>query len=321
MITVAIAGATGGVGRTILDHLELSSNKFKVVVLSRKPPEEAAGLSVAGTKYIHVDYGDVDVLAKLLGELDVHTVISTIGISSAETSRAQCNLIKAADKSSATKRLIPSEYWAKTVPELLPLDPTVQWWLDAASLLQSSSLHYTRIVCGWFMDYWGMPIVKSHLSDFSWGVDLFNRRAAIPGDGKNILSLTLIGDVARAVLLLLEAEEWPEWTFAVGDNVSFNEFLGIAERLAGSKFELTYDSLQELENGKVTLLPKPGSTAWEASASETQDRKDMLTLYGKFYTSAVLDLSQESPQLSAVFPDWNPKKLESFLAEVWQGRP
>ncbi|OQV09752.1 hypothetical protein CLAIMM_13841 [Cladophialophora immunda] len=292
MITVAIAGATGGVGRTILDHLELSG-KFEVVVLSRKLPGAAAS---AGTKYLQVDYGDVEGLASALTENNVHTVISTIGISSLETSQAQCNLIKAADRSSATIRLIPSEWWAKTVPELLPLDPTVQRWLDAASLLKSSSLQYTRIACGWFMDYWGMPYVKSHLSDFSWGVDIFNRKAAIP------------------------EMEWPEWTFAVADSVTFNEFLRIAERVRGSKFELTYDTLEDLKHGKATVLPNPGATVWDASPAETQERKDYLVLFGNFYVSGVLDLSKE-PQFSARFPDWRPTKLEAFLEGLWQGKP
>ncbi|OAP59583.1 hypothetical protein AYL99_06881 [Fonsecaea erecta] len=317
MITVAIAGATGGVGRTILEHLEFS-NKFNVIVLSRKAPDKIA--SAAPTTYLQVDYDNVDSIANTLDKHNVHTIVSAIGINSAETSQAQCNLIRAADRSGATKRLIPSEYWAKTVPELLPLDPTVQWWLDAALLLQSGSLQYTRIACGWFMDYWGMPYVKSHLSDFSWAVDLFNRKAAVPGDGGNVISLTLIDDVARAVLLLLEAEEWPEWTFPIGDSLTFNEFLRVAERVRGSKFELTYDSPEDLEQGKVTILPNPGTRAWTASDRETQDRRHSLVLFGRFYVSGVLDLSKEQ-QFSARFPDWRPKRLEEFLKEVWQGKP
>ncbi|OAL34320.1 hypothetical protein AYO20_06373 [Fonsecaea nubica] len=346
MITVAIAGATGGVGRSILDHVE-QSHKFRVIVLTRKASE--ASVSEEGTRYLHVDYDDVDGLADTLTTHNVHTVVSTIGISSPATSAAQCNLIRAADKSSATKRLIPSEFWAKTVPDLqrtgtnshgvallslLPLDPTVQWWLDAASLLEFSSLQYTRISCGWFMDWrlgkeltfddsadWGMPHVKSHLSDYSWAIDVFNRKAAIPGDGANVLSLTLIGDVARAILLLLEAEDWPEWTFAVGDSVTFREFVSIAERVrGGTPFEITHDTLDDLNQGKVTILPNPGSAAWDASPTETAARKESLILFGKLYISRVWDLSKE-PQFSTRCPEWRPKKLEEFLEEVWLGRP
>ncbi|KAH0841194.1 NmrA-like family protein [Fonsecaea pedrosoi] len=318
MITVAVAGATGGVGRSILDHVE-QSHKFRVIVLTRKASE--ASVSEAGTRYLHVDYDDVEGLADILTTHNVHTVVSTIGISSPDTSAAQCNLIRAADKSGATKRLIPSEFWAKTVPDLLPLDPTVQWWLDAASLLESSSLQYTRISCGWFMDYWGMPHVKTHLSDYSWAIDVFNRKAGIPGDGANVLSLTLIGDVARAILLLLEAEDWPEWTFAVGDSVTFHEFVSIAERVrGGAPFEITHDTLDDLNQGKVTILPNPGSAAWDASPSETAARKESLILFGKLYVSGVWDLSKE-PQFSTRCPEWRPKKLGQFLEEVWLGRP
>lgn len=41
---------------------------------------------------------------------DIHTIISTIGLVSDETSQSQLNLIEAAEKSTTTQRFIPSEF-------------------------------------------------------------------------------------------------------------------------------------------------------------------------------------------------------------------
>jgi hypothetical protein len=59
---------------------------------------------------IYVDYDDVESLKNALEEHNVHTVLSTISIKSDVQTRAQLNLIKAADKSSITKRFAPSEW-------------------------------------------------------------------------------------------------------------------------------------------------------------------------------------------------------------------
>ena len=61
-------------------------------------------------QHIQVDYSDVSLLANAIQKHEIDTIISTIGIYSDETSQAQLNLIQAAEKSTVTKRFIPSEY-------------------------------------------------------------------------------------------------------------------------------------------------------------------------------------------------------------------
>ncbi len=116
---------------------------------------------------------------------------------------------------------------------ILHVDPTVQRWIDAAELLKSSRLQYTRFVPGFFMDYWGMPHVSTHLGDFSWAIDMINRRAALPGDGKPLISLTLSTDLARFMVRMLDEPEWDEFSVVVGSDVSFDEFLSLAEKVRG----------------------------------------------------------------------------------------
>ena len=78
-----------------------------------------------------------------------------------------------------------------------------------------------------------MPYVQTHLGDFSWAIDVFNRQAAIPGDGEAIISLTHSVDLARFMVRMLEEQEWEEFSIVVGTDITFNEFLKLAERVRG----------------------------------------------------------------------------------------
>ena len=59
---------------------------------------------------VPVNYSDVESLSHRLEENGVHTIISTMSMTSEECSKSQLNLIRAADNASSTKRFIPSEY-------------------------------------------------------------------------------------------------------------------------------------------------------------------------------------------------------------------
>lgn len=59
---------------------------------------------------VQIDYDDVHSMTQALERHNIHAVISAIGLVSDETSQSQLNLIEAADKSSVTKRFVPSEY-------------------------------------------------------------------------------------------------------------------------------------------------------------------------------------------------------------------
>lgn len=117
---------------------------------------------------------------------------------------------------------------------LLDIDPTTQWWLDAVDCLKRTKLQYTRFAPGFFMDYWGMPHVKTNLKPFTFGIDMADCQAAIPGDGNSPLSLTYSRDHAKFVVRTLELDEWSEFSVGVGDDLSFNEMLRLAEESRGN---------------------------------------------------------------------------------------
>lgn len=111
MVVVAVAGGTGGVGKTIVRQLEVNG-KHKVVVLSRKTAAGATSGTGNASREVLVDYNNIDALSAILEEHNVDTVISTINLRAPTANNSQLNLIKAAGKSTKTRRFVLSEFTA-----------------------------------------------------------------------------------------------------------------------------------------------------------------------------------------------------------------
>ncbi|KZL85863.1 hypothetical protein CI238_05750 [Colletotrichum incanum] len=125
MVVVTVAGGTGRIGKTVVEQL-LLSGKHEVLVFSRTAPAEEAN---DGPKFIPVDYSNAASLINILDSKNVETVISTIGLHTEETEKAQLNLIEAARQSKKTKRFMPSEFGALITPESAQLEPYANIWV------------------------------------------------------------------------------------------------------------------------------------------------------------------------------------------------
>lgn len=71
---------------------------------------DAAKEKEIGARLIATDYKDVAALTKILEDNNVHTVISTLAMMPNAAGPLEQNLIRAADASKTTKRLVPSEF-------------------------------------------------------------------------------------------------------------------------------------------------------------------------------------------------------------------
>ncbi|CAG8948001.1 unnamed protein product [Penicillium salamii] len=259
---------------------------------------------------VQIKYDDIASMTQELERHNIHTLISAIGLVSEETCQSQLNLIEAADKSASTKRFIPSEYSFIQTSDLLSIDPSIQWWLDAAERLKTSSLQYTRVIPGFFMDYWGMPKVKTHLQPFTFGIDIASGTAAIPGDGNNVICMTYTYDLATYLVKALDLDEWPEFSIFVGDEVTYNQILGMAEEFTGKKFKVTYDSLEQIQAGDVTVPTQP-----EGVDSSSDDLKEITALVSRLTVNNVFDLPKD--RLSDQFSEVKPLTVREFLHNAW----
>ncbi|KAL5365863.1 hypothetical protein BJX96DRAFT_20264 [Aspergillus floccosus] len=308
MSVIAVAGGTGGVGKTIVEVLAKQPT-YQVIVLTRHINESDPVLS--HVDQVQVNYNKINALAQILEQHAVHTIISAIGLFDDATSQSQLNLIQAADESKTTKRFIPSEYSFIQTKELLSVDPSIQHWLDAADALKKSSLQYTKVIPGFFMDYWGMPSVRTYLQPVTFGIDMVSCQAAIPGDGNDVIGMTYSYDMAKFIIKLLELEEWSEFSVFVGDDITYNELLQLAEQVRGKKFQVTYDSVENVKEGRVTVPPMPERVPYSA-----EELREMTVLVSRLTVAGVFNLPVEQ-RMNSRFPDLRPIKVKEFLLKNW----
>ena len=70
-----------------------------------------------GIPLLVADYSNVESLANVLESNKINTVVSALSVTNDASSTAQLNLIEAAERSSSTKRFIPSEYGMRYTEE------------------------------------------------------------------------------------------------------------------------------------------------------------------------------------------------------------
>ncbi|KAM0304746.1 hypothetical protein ACHAPM_002858 [Fusarium culmorum] len=238
MKVIAVAGGTGSVGSSIVDGL-VEYGKHKVFALSRSErPTKGA------VNYLKVDYSDVDATTKALEEANVNIVICAIAVISPESNQAQKNLIQAAAQSRPTERFVISSFDALHMKEDVEIAP---WWgytFEAIGMLEKTSLVYTRIANGWFLDYYGMPHWKTNLEPWLNVLNMESKWAAIPGDGGVQASFVTSQDMSRFVARLMDADEWDQISAIRGVTLSLDELLQMAEKARGKLFitglELSY---------------------------------------------------------------------------------
>lgn len=81
-----------------------------------------------------------------------------------------------------------------------------------------------------------MPKVKSYLTPTTIVIDVASAKAAIPGSGNVPAVFTYSQDVGRFVAALLSLQSWENESYVIGDRLTWNEFLKLAEDVRG-KFD------------------------------------------------------------------------------------
>ncbi|KAH7131277.1 hypothetical protein EDB81DRAFT_859843 [Dactylonectria macrodidyma] len=311
MVNVAVLGGTGHVGKTIVEVLKEDPN-HSVIILSRK-----AVTSDTGAPVVAVDYDDVAALKTVLEQHKIHTVISCLGTHDQALADVQNAVIRAAETSSTTKRFIPSNWACPRDPESVAASARGSYFQrQGPDLLRQTSLEWTEVLNGYFLDYWGMPYIKSHMTSSTPAIDIANKVAAIPGTGNEVISFAYTFDVAKVVSRLLELSTWEEETYIISDNLTWNEFLHLAEEARGSKFEVHYDSEEKLRRGQITELP----------AHKEQypyfPKEQLVFLYAGLETLMAMgkfELPIEKG-LNKRFPDIKMLTVAEMLNNTWKGK-
>ncbi|KAH8589852.1 nmrA-like family protein [Bisporella sp. PMI_857] len=314
MEIVAVAGGTGNVGRTIVEAI-LATGKHEVKILSRKPNPTLE--SELGVPIIVVDYAKVENLTKVLEDNNIHTVISALTTMPSPNGEhpKEIELIRAADASNVTKRMISTDWGIphtkEHIPRLVTVGPKLQ---VQEELKKTTDLETTRFLNGYFLDYWGIPAVKSHMPPITLVVDMPNDIAAVPGSGNTPVVFTHTTDVAKYVAASLSLDKWDPESYVIGDRVTWNEFVHLAEEAKGTKFKVTYDSTEKLGSGQSTELPG------QAAAYNFLPREvvqSFASTFGLWFEEGAFNL-KPTKTLNDQFPEITTIKVKDILTKAWK---
>ncbi|KAK4032304.1 hypothetical protein C8A01DRAFT_20609, partial [Parachaetomium inaequale] len=182
-------------------------------------------------------------------------------------------------------------------------------------LRSTTSLEYTFVSNGFFLDYYGMPKVKSYLQKpFVFAVDVANNTAAIPGSGDVPIVFTHTFDVAKFVAALVGAPDWPERSIIIGDKKTWNDFVAIAEEVKGVKFNVTFDNEEKLKSFRITELPSHASIYAILPKEKLQH---ILATFGRWTAAGDFNLPEEE-SLNRRFPEIQPRTVRDILEQGWK---
>lgn len=116
-----------------------------------------------------------------------------------------------------------------------PMAPKVE---ASRAVRQAKDLEYTNFYTGFFLDYWGIPAVKSYMKPAVMVLDIAHNAAAIPGSGDTHLAFTHTTDVGKYVAAAMDLDKWEPGYNLSADRITWNEFLALAEGVRG-KFDRT----------------------------------------------------------------------------------
>ncbi|PVH68336.1 NAD(P)-binding protein [Cadophora sp. DSE1049] len=306
---VAVAGGTGNLGSTITEAI-VADGKVKVLILARKLDEQKE--REIGASILPVDYTSVEELTRVLEENNIDTVISALNTMG--DNAPELNLIKASEKAAMTRRYIPSIWGAKYPEEIAAISPIGRAKLAVASAVAATSLEHTVWYAGYFADYYVAPGVPSHMMILSVAVDVPNNTAAIPGSGDVPVVFTHTVDIAKFVAASLTLSKWEPETYLIGDKLTFNELVKVAEEVKGVKFKTSYDSLEFLKSGKVTELPSHPVMYPYIPKEKLQG---LLSVFGIMFESGVFNFNPSRTSKDD-FPDLTLRSLKDLLTEAYK---
>ncbi|KAF9871596.1 NmrA-like family protein [Colletotrichum karsti] len=312
MVNVAIAGGTGAVGRTLIEVMA-AQTKHKAFVLTRKAPNPKEETLAP---IYQVDYSDIEALKSFLEEHDIHTVISAFGITATSLATSQLNLIRAADQSSATKRFIPSSFAMRYPEDGVKILPPLEHYFTSLTLLSQTTLEYATVLNGTFLDYFAPPTLKSHHPHSVIVLDMAHAAAAIPGSGDVALTLTYTFDVARFVLAALDLPRWPDdhELRVVGDEVTFHELVALAEDARGEKFDVVYDTVEDLREGRITELEGHK----ESYDKFPKKRLQAFLAIFELWMATGLGRVERRGSLNEMFPEIRPLTAGEMMERYWK---
>lgn len=87
---------------------------------------------------------------------------------------------------------------------------------------------------GYFLDYFEAPRLTSYVNNIAFFMNMSNNFAAVPSSGDVPVVFTYTFDIGRFIAAAIGVPEWPQEAYIIGDELTFNELVKLAEEVKGN---------------------------------------------------------------------------------------
>lgn len=250
-MTIAITGATGQLGRLVIESLKTKTDASNIVALARRA-SKAAELGVA------VREADYENIATLEAAFEgVETVLLISGNEIGKRVSQHKNVIDAAKKA-GVKRIVYTSVLRADTSEL----SLAGEHRETEKALKESGIQWTILRNGWYTENYTMSV---------GGAVAAGAFIGSAGDGK--ISSAARKDYAEAAAAVLTSEGHEGKTYELAGDASYTLAELAAEISKQTGKTIPYNNLPESEYAKILLgvgLPEPlanGLANWDVSVS------------------------------------------------------
>ncbi|KAK2759889.1 hypothetical protein FQN54_002623 [Arachnomyces sp. PD_36] len=315
-VKVAVIGATGETGSSIIKGLFASPTEFEITTLTRQESvhkSENETLRQLGIKVIPYDArSPVDELAKMF--MGIKVVVSAVG---PPGFMDQIPLATAARKA-RVHRFVPCSFAPVTPPRtVIEIRDRKE---DVVNHIKKIRLPYTWIDVGWWFQ--GLiPSMPSGRTDYAKYTALTGDNM-IPGDGNIPNAMTDVRDVGRYVAMIItDPRTLNKMVFAYSEVLTANQAYDVMEALSGEKIQRNYIKAEELE-----------ADIDESRKSIIQTDADfgsvMTAHFLQYYYSWGIrgDNTPENAEYLGynsskdLYPDFKPAKFSDFVKDLLNGK-
>ncbi|GKU08415.1 hypothetical protein FLAG1_11209 [Fusarium langsethiae] len=125
------------------------------------------------------------------------------------------------------------------------------------------------------------------------------------------MTLTYTFDVARFVVVALDLPAWPRELRIVGDTLTYNELIKLAENARGAKFDVKYE--EKLRSFQITELPEHGK---DYRKFPKEVLLPFLSIFQRWTAEGLGEVPLEG-SLNKKFPDIKTLTAKELMNQYW----
>ncbi|MBU1466815.1 MAG: SDR family oxidoreductase [Gammaproteobacteria bacterium] len=271
---ILVTGASGQLGRLVIDNL-LNTTPANQIVAAVRNPEKVVDLAEKGIQVRKADYSDLDSLVAAMQGVEKVLLVSSSEVG--QRTAQHSNVINAAKQASAALIAYTSILNADKSPLILAKEH-----VETENLLAKSGVPYVLLRNGWYSENYTMGVAGA----LEHGV------VGCAEDGKLSTAARADYAAAAAAVLVKDGQAGKVYELAGDNSFTLSEYAAAISKVSGKT--VAYQNVPETEFTKILVsvgLPEgfaavlADSEAGAAKGGLFSDSKDLSTLIGRPTTS------------------------------------